>query len=229
MSSTSAATSSPMPSSISSTTAAPTRLSLDANVSGVAQLVASGIAKVESTGTVTARACGPNSFDLLTRSGGDEFTIKVQLPEGRRHVVHDQPAHRQQYRSHPGRAQAAQRRQRLPRALHPQGRKLDRRSATTRQRSSPASSASISISAMRGTMSQRASAPATRGRSFSAPSSTSRSPGTTRPPRSPTRWRRTTASSIWFAPLGDSGYAIPYRVLLTTSMGDLSMVLTRLK
>ena len=34
---------------------------------------------------------------------------------------------------------------------------------------------------------------------------------------------------IWFAPMGDSGYAIPYRVLLTSSMGDLSMVLTKLE
>jgi uncharacterized protein DUF3108 len=31
---------------------------------------------------------------------------------------------------------------------------------------------------------------------------------------------------IWYAPMGDTGYFIPYRVLLTTSMGDLSMVLT---
>jgi len=30
---------------------------------------------------------------------------------------------------------------------------------------------------------------------------------------------------IWYAPLGQSGYYIPYRVLLGTSMGDLSMVL----
>lgn len=31
---------------------------------------------------------------------------------------------------------------------------------------------------------------------------------------------------IWYAPLNQTGYYIPYRVLLTTSMGDLSMVLT---
>lgn len=31
---------------------------------------------------------------------------------------------------------------------------------------------------------------------------------------------------IWYAPLGESGYAIPYRVLVGTDMGDLSMVLT---
>lgn len=30
---------------------------------------------------------------------------------------------------------------------------------------------------------------------------------------------------LWYAPLGDTGYYIPYRVLLGTSMGDLSMVL----
>ena len=33
---------------------------------------------------------------------------------------------------------------------------------------------------------------------------------------------------IWYAPLRDTGYFIPYRVLLSTSMGDLSMVLTSL-
>jgi hypothetical protein len=34
---------------------------------------------------------------------------------------------------------------------------------------------------------------------------------------------------IWYAPLATPGTFIPYRVLLTTSMGDLSMVLTRLQ
>lgn len=33
---------------------------------------------------------------------------------------------------------------------------------------------------------------------------------------------------IWYAPLGETGFFIPYRVLLGTNMGDLSMVLTRL-
>lgn len=33
---------------------------------------------------------------------------------------------------------------------------------------------------------------------------------------------------VWYAPLGETGYFIPYRVLLGTNMGDLSMVLTRL-
>ena len=31
---------------------------------------------------------------------------------------------------------------------------------------------------------------------------------------------------IWYAPLGQTGYYIPYRVILGTSMGDLSIVLT---
>lgn len=34
---------------------------------------------------------------------------------------------------------------------------------------------------------------------------------------------------IWYAPLGETGYFIPYRVLLGTNMGDLSMVLTSLR
>lgn len=33
---------------------------------------------------------------------------------------------------------------------------------------------------------------------------------------------------IWYAPLNDTGYFIPYRALITTTMGDLSLVLTRL-
>ncbi len=34
---------------------------------------------------------------------------------------------------------------------------------------------------------------------------------------------------IWYAPLGDADTFIPYRVLVGTSLGDLSMVLTRLR
>jgi len=34
---------------------------------------------------------------------------------------------------------------------------------------------------------------------------------------------------IWYAPLGTTGYFIPYRVLLGTNMGDLSMVLTSMR
>lgn len=34
---------------------------------------------------------------------------------------------------------------------------------------------------------------------------------------------------IWYAPLAETGYFIPYRVLLGTNMGDLSMVLTSLR
>ncbi|HVW93385.1 MAG TPA: DUF3108 domain-containing protein [Devosia sp.] len=33
---------------------------------------------------------------------------------------------------------------------------------------------------------------------------------------------------IWYAPAADTGYFIPYRVLIATSVGDLSMVLTKL-
>lgn len=34
---------------------------------------------------------------------------------------------------------------------------------------------------------------------------------------------------VWYAPLGDSGYFIPYRVLMATAAGDLSMVMTSLR
>jgi hypothetical protein len=34
---------------------------------------------------------------------------------------------------------------------------------------------------------------------------------------------------VWYAPLGESGYYVPYRVLLGTNMGDLSMVMTGMR
>lgn len=34
---------------------------------------------------------------------------------------------------------------------------------------------------------------------------------------------------VWYAPLGQSGYYVPYRVMLGTSMGDLSMVLVGMR
>lgn len=38
---------------------------------------------------------------------------------------------------------------------------------------------------------------------------------------------QTSRMILWYAPLGHTGYFIPYRVIIGTSMGDLSMVLTR--
>lgn len=34
---------------------------------------------------------------------------------------------------------------------------------------------------------------------------------------------------VWYAPLGQTGYFVPYRVMLGTSMGDLSMVLVNMQ
>lgn len=34
---------------------------------------------------------------------------------------------------------------------------------------------------------------------------------------------------VWFAPLGQTGFFIPYRMLISTSFGDISMVLTHLE
>lgn len=34
---------------------------------------------------------------------------------------------------------------------------------------------------------------------------------------------------MWYAPLGQTGYFVPYRVLVGTNMGDLSMVLTNMR
>ena len=54
----------------------------NANVSGLAQLVASGTAKASSVGATTADGLRSNSFDLTTHSGGEDFSDTVQYQNG---------------------------------------------------------------------------------------------------------------------------------------------------
>lgn len=57
-------------------------LKLNASVSGVAQLVASGTAAASSTGSDVAGGLRSNSFDLTTKSGGESFSDTVQYQGG---------------------------------------------------------------------------------------------------------------------------------------------------
>ena len=53
------------------------RLSADARITGLASLVASGSGKVESEGISGQNALTSERFDLLTSSGGEDFTVLV--------------------------------------------------------------------------------------------------------------------------------------------------------
>lgn len=203
-------------------------LKLDANVSGVAQLVATGIAKVESTGAVTSDGLRSNNFDLLTRSAGEDFTIRVQYQQADVTAFQINP---------------------------PIVNNIDRIQLERSQLSGVNDFLASFIrkgALNRGLCDYRA-------RIFTGVErfdlnfsyakddvATSKRTGYQGPvvlcniKYKPIAGHYTTSEItnslaeddrilIWFAPMKDTGYAIPYRVLLTTSVGDLSMVLTKLE
>ena len=57
-------------------------LDLNANVSGLAQLVAAGTARASSEGAVTNAGLVSNAFNLTTHSGGDEVKVQVTYSGG---------------------------------------------------------------------------------------------------------------------------------------------------
>ncbi len=57
-------------------------LSLDAKIAGMAQLVASGSAKATAAGTSGERGLRSEKFDLLTRAGGQDFTSAITYANG---------------------------------------------------------------------------------------------------------------------------------------------------
>jgi hypothetical protein len=203
-------------------------LSLDANVSGIAQLVASGIAKADSNGAVTPGGLRSQSFDLLTRASGDEFAIRVQYDKGDvSSFVIDPPIVNNIDRVPLERKQLSGVNDFLA-AFLLKGSKLDRSLCDYK--------ASIFTGVERFDL------------NFSyAKDDVATSPRTGYQgpvvlcaiKYKPISGHYTTSEItnslaqddrilIWYAPLRGTGYFVPYRVLLTTSMGDLSMVLTKL-
>jgi hypothetical protein len=203
-------------------------LKLDANVAGLASLIGSGIARATSKGSVTADGLRSTSFDLLTRSGGEDFTVSVsydrssvtafkvtppivdtidRIPLERKHLgnVNDMLA---------------------PFVLR--GSKLDRSLCDYRQQ--------VFTGVERFDLAFR----------FAREDvATSQRTGYQGPVvlcnvrYKPISGHYTSSEItnslaqderilVWYAPLRDTGFFIPYRVLLNTSIGDLSMVLTRM-
>lgn len=205
------------------------QLDADARITGMASLVASGSGKVKSEGSSSASALISERFDLLTSSGGEDFTVAItyaskdvesfvinpplinnidRVAIERKHLrgVNDMIA-----------------------AFVLKGGRLDQ-SLCNRKMQVFTGLERFNI-AMRFTKQDQA---------------TSKKTGYQGPVilcnirYSPVSGHFTTSEVtnylkesdrilIWYAPLSAEGYFIPYRVLLSTSMGDLSMVLTRLK
>jgi len=203
-------------------------LSLDANVSGVAQLVASGVAKVDSSGIVTAEGLRSGGFDLETRASGETFSVKVQYQKGNvAAFVIDPPIVNNIDRIPLERKQLNNVNDMLA-AFVLRGEALDRSLCSYK--------AQVFTGVERFDLNF----------SFAKDDvATSMRTGYQGPvvlchvKYKPISGHYTTSEItnslaqddrilIWYAPLKDTGYFVPYRLLLTTSMGDLSMVLTSL-
>jgi hypothetical protein len=204
-------------------------LNLDANITGIAQLVASGIARVDSTGIVTKDGLRSSGFDLLTRAGGEDFTIKVQYQKGDVAAFMINPPIVNNIDRVPLERKQLSNVNDMLAAFVLRAGKLDRGLCDYK--------AQIFTGVERFDL------------DFSYAKddvATSKRTGYQGPVvlcnirYKPISGHYTTSEItnslaqedrilIWYAPLRDTGYFVPYRVLLTTSMGDLSMVLTSLE
>lgn len=203
-------------------------LNLNANVSGIAQLVAAGTAKAESSGSVGSDGLNANAFELVTHSGGEQFQDQVQYAAGNVTAfvvtppivnnINRIPLERSQLSGvNDMLAAFVLKADKLNAALcnyHAhvftgiERFDLDFKFAKNDTATSPRTGyqgpvvlCKVNYKPISGhyTTSELTNSLAQNDRIL-----------------------------IWYAPLRDTGYFIPYRVLLTTSMGDLSMVLTSL-
>ncbi len=204
-------------------------LKLDANVTGLASLVAAGIAKAESTGSIAASGLAASTFNLITHSGGQDFKVQVQYSGGDvTAFVVTPPIVNNIDRVPIERSQLSGVNDMLA-AFVLRGPKLDK--------------ALCAYHARIFTGIERFDLDFDYARDDTATSPRTGYQGPVvlckinyRPISGHYTTSELTNSLahddrilIWYMPLKDTGLFIPYRVLLTTSMGDLSMVLTSLQ
>ena len=204
-------------------------LDLSANVTGIAQLVASGTARASSSGAVTRSGLVSDAFNLTTHSGGDDFKVQVaysgndvtafQVTPPIVNNINRVPIERKQLLNvNDFMASFLLKGDRLDKSLCDQHAHvftgierfdLDFKYAKDDVATSPRTGyqgpvilCHIAYKPISGhyTTSELTNSLAQDDRIL-----------------------------VWYAPLKDTGYFLPYRVLLTTSMGDLSMVLTSIK
>ncbi|MEQ1771111.1 MAG: DUF3108 domain-containing protein [Devosia sp.] len=203
-------------------------LDLDANVTGLASLVASGVAQAKSAGAVSASGLQSERFDLTTRSGGDNFSIKVTYDNGDvSSFIVDPPIINNIDRVPIERKQLTGVNDMLSVFLL-KGTALDKSLCTDRQK------------VFTGTERFDLTFRYTRDDVASSKRTGYQGPVVLCTVKYvPVSGHYTTSELtrslaeddrilLWYAPIKDSGWYLPYRVLLTTSMGDISMVLTKL-
>jgi len=204
-------------------------LALTADITGLGQLVGSGTGNIQSRGDVLGAGLASRDFSLLTRSGGEDFRVAVEFAGGDVTAFRVEPPitdnagrvpiERKDLRGvndmlaafvvrAPGLDQSVCRRdmqvftgvERFDLSMTFTGADIATSPRTGYQ--GPVVLCSLRYTPVSG--------------HFTTSEMTSFLTGNDR-------------ILIWYAPLGTTGYFIPYRVLISTSIGDLSMVLTAMK
>ena len=204
-------------------------LTADATVAGLGGFVASGTAKAESAGTSTATGLTSEKFDLLTHAHDEDFSIDVQYAHGTVSQFIVKPPLLNDINRVPIERSQLNGVGDMLAAFILKGRGLDQSLCNRRMH------IFTGVERFDLAMSYLADDKATSLRTgYQGPVVQCAIKYT------PISGHFTTSAMtnylaqsdrifIWYAPMADTGYFLPYRVLLTTSVGDLSMVLTSLK
>lgn len=206
------------------------RLTLDAKITGLARLVASGTAKLQSSGSSTATGLRAQKFDMLTRASGETFTVAITYAGGDvNSFIVNPPILNNIDRVAIERKQLVGGINDMAAPFVLKGERLD---ASLCQRK-----LQILTGVERFNLTLR----------FAKDDmATSKRTGYQGPVvlcsvhYTPVSGHYTTSEVtaylaqnerilLWYAPLAESGYYIPYRALVTTDSGDLSIVLTSLR
>lgn len=205
------------------------RMDLSANVAGLGTLVASGTARATSTGRASGQGLVSDKFDLETRAQGESFTVDVSFANRNVTAFRVEPPILDNYDRVPIERRHLSGVGDFLSAFVLKGKGLDEGLCQRR--------ATIFTGVERFNIAMRYA---------SADEATSARTGYQGPVVAcavryePISGHFTSSEItsylaeseriiIWYAPLGESGYFIPYRVLIGTNMGDLSMVLTNLR
>jgi hypothetical protein len=203
-------------------------MGLDARVIGFAQLVGSGVAKVESAGLSTGSGLVSEKFDFLTRSQGEQFTVEVAFAQ--RDVttfIVDPPV--------TDLDRVALERKHLRGVNDMMAAfviKADRFSGEICDRNLQIFTGTERFNiAMRFAREDQATSRRTGYQGPLILCSLRYTPvsGHYTSSEITTDLAQSDRILVWYAPLGTPGYFIPYRTLLSTSAGNLSIVLTKLE
>jgi hypothetical protein len=202
-------------------------LDLSAAVTGIGELVAEGVAEVDSSGDSSSGELKSNNFDLMTMANGERFTVDVRYANGNATAfVVDPPLMDQAPRVPVERSHLTQ----VNDAIAP----FIVRSASLETVCDRSLQVFTGIERFNMRMQfaalQEATSPRTGYQGPVALCSLRYTPVSGHFESS--EITRYLADSdrihLWFAPVAQTGYFIPYRVLMGTNVGDLSMVLTAL-